>query len=187
MGTASYNDTTVMVPPYSYRSSWKKKVDAQVHVLPASPAVTFGHPPITDIHGYGSKNLDGTYYIGDLPAVHTMPDLAFRAIRNDTITFNVTRTTSPLTELFTGTCGNLKHCTITVHGPNVTATPVPATTGDRLDVDTPRTSELLGTQNFSYRVQVYNIGRIISDTAHDASLFLPSTPRCTMRHTRTSS
>ena len=149
----------------------EKKVDAQVHVLPASPAVTFGHPPITDIHGYGSKNLDGTYYIGDLPAVHTMPDLAFRAIRNDTITFNVTRTASPLTELFTGTCGNLKHCTITVHGPNVTATPIRATTGDRLDVDTPRTSDLLGTQNFSYRVQVYNIGRIISDTAHGTSLF----------------
>ena len=149
----------------------EKKVDAQVHVLPASPAVTFGHPPITDIYGYDSKNLDGTYYIDDLPAVHTVPDLAFRAIRNDTITFNVTRTASPLTELFTGTCGRSQHCTITAHGPGITATPISATTGDRLDVDSPHTSDLLGTQNFSYRVQAYNIGRIISDTAHGTSLF----------------
>ena len=149
----------------------EKKVDAQIRVLPASPAVTFGHPPITDIYGYDSKNLDGTYYIGDLPAIHTMPDLAFRAIRNDTITFNVTRTTSPLTELFTGACSNSRHCTITAHGLGITATPIPATTGDRLDVDTPRTSNLLGVQDFSYRVQVYNIGRIISDSTHDTNLF----------------
>ena len=160
------NGTPILVPLLV-----EKKVDTQIRVLPASPAVTFGHPPITDIYGYGSKNLDGTYYIDDLPAVHTIPDLAFRTVRNDTITFNVTRTASPLTELFTGTCGHSRHCTITVHGPNVTATPIRATTGDRLDVDTPRTSELLGIQNFSYRVQVYNIGRIISDTAHDTSLF----------------
>lgn len=55
----------------------------------------FENPPIKDINGYDSKNLDSTYYVGDFPSIHVKPDLLFRDVRNNTLTFDVSRINNP--------------------------------------------------------------------------------------------
>lgn len=149
----------------------EKTVQAPITVLEPTPDVIFEHPPIMDKDGYGSKNEDGTYYVWDLPAIHTIPELKFRDIRNNTISFVITRLNSPISNVFTDTCTKDK-CIINVQGDDITDTPVNAINGDRLDVDTAPTLHHLGLKNFSYRIQTYNIDQVISDVTAETDILI---------------
>ena len=160
--------------------SIKKEKLAKLSVKLRSPVPTihFDRPPIIDHEGHASKNLDNTYYVWDFPALLVQPHLLYRDVRNDTISFEVLRTKTPITEVFTNavvdawtkndvdyTFTNVftnERGIITVegsgnHADSITPTPIRAVNGDRLDVFWPEFLGEQGIHNFPYDVRVYNI------------------------------
>ncbi len=135
------------------------------------PVVTFENPPIRDLDGYDSKNLDSTYYTWDVPAIHVKPELPFREVRNGTISFEVQRTATPIPEVFAKSCTD-GVCTITVSGRYVTDTAVAATNGDRLEAFRAESLGERGLHLFPYLTTTYNIGRSIGVTSQQTSLFI---------------
>ena len=160
------NGDTIYVPVLV-----QKTAHATIDVLDPTPNAVFEHPPIKDSDGYDSKNKDGTYYVWDLPAIQTMPELKFRGVRNDTISFEITRLNTPISNVFTDSCKK-ERCIITAHGDAITNTTINAVNGDRLDVDTAPTLDYLGWQNFAYRIVTYNIDTAISNITASTTLFI---------------
>ena len=134
----------------------KKSAIIKVNIRSPIPDVIFERPPIKDTEGYDSKNIDSTYYVWDLPALHLMPEMSFREVRNDTISFNVTRINTPIAEIFTENCSDV-NCLFHVSGANISDTSISAVNGDRLDVFRAETLDEQGLRTFPYEIRVYNI------------------------------
>lgn len=125
--------------------------------------IIFENPPISDINGYDSKNLDSTYYVGDFPSIHVKPDLLFRDVRNNTLTFDVSRISTPIDEISTDMCKD-KSCVLNVTNIHGNHTKINSINGDRIDVFEPKSFDDLGTHQIKYNVKLSNINRLIQDT-----------------------
>ena len=154
----------------------ERTASMSLKVLSPVPDVAFGRPVIHEFDGYDSKNIDSTYYIWDTPAIQVMPDIPFRDVRHGIISFEVKRTQTPITEIFSQNCHELK-CRIDVKPGNndkyqIGDTSIDAINGDQLDVLYAESSDDLGRHNLPYAITVKNIGREISKTSAETDVMI---------------
>ena len=152
----------------------KKTAELGVDVLSPVPDVTFERPAIKDIDGYDSKNQDSTYYVWDVPAIHTKPKLPFQELRDGTISFEIIRTATPIPEVYTTNCdgGDNGTCLVIVSGDYVMDTAIDAINGDRIDAFRAETLDEQGLHTIPYHITTYNIGREISETSNSTDILI---------------
>ena len=139
----------------------KAEPTVNAHILNPTPHITFQRPPIMDRDEHDSKNLDDTYYVWDYPALLVEPKLKHREVRNGTISFDVIRTVTPISEVFTDAfregMGKITAIGSGIHIEEITPTDVATINGDRLDVFWPEFLNEQGWHTFTYDVIVHNI------------------------------
>ena len=123
--------------------------------------ITFERPTMIDFEGFDSKNIDETYYVWDYPALLIEPNLLWREQRAGIISFEVTRTSTPISEVFSRGFDGSRGITIATgqgtHSEPITPTGVSVINGDHVEVLYPQSLNDLGLQTFPYDVNVYNI------------------------------
>ena len=150
-----------------------KPITLLVDVRNPQPHITFERPTMIDFEGFDSKNIDETYYVWDYPALLIEPNLLWREQRAGTIIFDVKRTNTPISEVFSGEF-NDRRGVITASGKGTHSEPmiptnVPTINGDHLEVFYPQSLKNQGMHNFPYDVTVYNIEEKSSREISDGS------------------
>ena len=143
-------------------------------VITPSQNILFEYPGLPDEDGYGSKNLDGTYYVDDSVGIQSVPDVPFKDVRYGAFSFENTigSKNRPLIEIGKYHCHDSEQCVVDISGRRMSDFSHILGNGDLLYIVYGQDNNEFGIHTVEFFSDMYNFDRYVATYSGTAEVLL---------------